>query len=565
MCATKMSCVRIQEMSASNMENNHSAEKEARGKGVRKFKGLDTSGRSTSNRQSLLRRSDRSSERDAERDARTISVPNLLNLGNEQRVTRVGDAAIKGGESGTHAGEDVLRVPQEYTENSFVVSSMSQSAYQAARAQRKSSVDSLMRAAVTVERNDQDLRKMHQNQINSIIDFKNQISDEIQSWPNTGHTSQENAIRSSTEAMKDFTFTDMSSENLDSLKHVANTLHATVKQLDELKRQQRPNEDFNRQRIRLPSIDMMTSNIGSNPQAGLRNYQFPNDEFNRNPRPSNRHLESQFIASSSASSSSSIHQPVTSYVQAHPHNSGNYVSFTGPMTNVSPRINHRATISDPSSAYRSSMMKERQNSATCSNWPLLPFYPLAPSSSSSSSSCPIVFQPPYSSNDSSADSSRQNAAENSIGKRKLESKDQKINMRTQRSSSENSVFQNRQALAHGLLMAENIKRNQQSTTSCIHCGEASTPEWRRGPYGNRTLCNACGLFYRKLVKRFGNKDTNMFMRYRKSTNPEDRRVPSIAEVPKSIQQELDNDKNLDGEYFTIGGTNANFIFSENKK
>lgn len=38
---------------------------------------------------------------------------------------------------------------------------------------------------------------------------------------------------------------------------------------------------------------------------------------------------------------------------------------------------------------------------------------------------------------------------------------------------------------------------------CHRCGTSETPEWRRGPNGPRTLCNACGLFHAKLVKRKG--------------------------------------------------------------
>ena len=42
-----------------------------------------------------------------------------------------------------------------------------------------------------------------------------------------------------------------------------------------------------------------------------------------------------------------------------------------------------------------------------------------------------------------------------------------------------------------------------STNRCHRCGTTETPEWRRGPKGVRTLCNACGLFHAKLVKRKG--------------------------------------------------------------
>lgn len=38
---------------------------------------------------------------------------------------------------------------------------------------------------------------------------------------------------------------------------------------------------------------------------------------------------------------------------------------------------------------------------------------------------------------------------------------------------------------------------------CNHCGANETPEWRRGPDGARTLCNACGLYHAKMVKKNG--------------------------------------------------------------
>lgn len=40
-----------------------------------------------------------------------------------------------------------------------------------------------------------------------------------------------------------------------------------------------------------------------------------------------------------------------------------------------------------------------------------------------------------------------------------------------------------------------------SAQVCLGCNATSTPEWRRGPMGPRTLCNACGLVYAKMVKR----------------------------------------------------------------
>ncbi len=35
---------------------------------------------------------------------------------------------------------------------------------------------------------------------------------------------------------------------------------------------------------------------------------------------------------------------------------------------------------------------------------------------------------------------------------------------------------------------------------CSFCGTQTSPEWRKGPNGPKTLCNACGLVYSKMVK-----------------------------------------------------------------
>ncbi|OBZ84254.1 Biofilm regulator 1 [Choanephora cucurbitarum] len=42
---------------------------------------------------------------------------------------------------------------------------------------------------------------------------------------------------------------------------------------------------------------------------------------------------------------------------------------------------------------------------------------------------------------------------------------------------------------------------QQRNQHCHSCNSTETPEWRRGPLGPRTLCNACGIIWRKLVKK----------------------------------------------------------------
>ncbi|CAG8811901.1 21478_t:CDS:2, partial [Dentiscutata erythropus] len=36
---------------------------------------------------------------------------------------------------------------------------------------------------------------------------------------------------------------------------------------------------------------------------------------------------------------------------------------------------------------------------------------------------------------------------------------------------------------------------------CHSCNIQETPEWRRGPDGARTLCNACGLHFAKMTRK----------------------------------------------------------------
>ncbi|CAL1386284.1 unnamed protein product [Linum trigynum] len=43
---------------------------------------------------------------------------------------------------------------------------------------------------------------------------------------------------------------------------------------------------------------------------------------------------------------------------------------------------------------------------------------------------------------------------------------------------------------------------------CLLCGNDDTPMWRRGPKGGRTLCNACGIKYRKEEDRKNGKQNN---------------------------------------------------------
>ncbi|PPQ98850.1 hypothetical protein CVT24_003403 [Panaeolus cyanescens] len=43
---------------------------------------------------------------------------------------------------------------------------------------------------------------------------------------------------------------------------------------------------------------------------------------------------------------------------------------------------------------------------------------------------------------------------------------------------------------------------------CITCGRTDSPEWRKGPQGPKTLCNACGLRWAKQVRKKKDKATS---------------------------------------------------------
>lgn len=62
-------------------------------------------------------------------------------------------------------------------------------------------------------------------------------------------------------------------------------------------------------------------------------------------------------------------------------------------------------------------------------------------------------------------------------------------------------------------------------TKCCQCESSETPEWRKGPECAPTLCNACGLFHAKLIKRFGKEEASKILIDRKEQGSgSDRRI-----------------------------------------
>ncbi|ORY01548.1 hypothetical protein K493DRAFT_334925 [Basidiobolus meristosporus CBS 931.73] len=60
-------------------------------------------------------------------------------------------------------------------------------------------------------------------------------------------------------------------------------------------------------------------------------------------------------------------------------------------------------------------------------------------------------------------------------------------------------------------------KSNQAKLYCHSCNCTDTPEWRKGPLGPRTLCNACGLIWAKLSKKKA-KEAQMTAKNGKSEN-----------------------------------------------
>lgn len=74
-----------------------------------------------------------------------------------------------------------------------------------------------------------------------------------------------------------------------------------------------------------------------------------------------------------------------------------------------------------------------------------------------------------------------------------------------------------------------IRQNSGEITRCRQCGISETPEWRRGPDGARTLCNACGLYHAKLVKKKGEVEAAQILK--------ERRDPTIEEHNQQMDRQ----------------------------
>ncbi|CAH1422646.1 unnamed protein product [Lactuca virosa] len=96
---------------------------------------------------------------------------------------------------------------------------------------------------------------------------------------------------------------------------------------------------------------------------------------------------------------------------------------------------------------------------------------------------------------------------------------------------------------------ETTHRSDNSLRRCLHCGSDTTPQWRRGPMGPKTLCNACGVRYKsgRLVPEYRPAASPSFVPAKHSNSH--RKVMELRrqlELQNSQQQLVNHISNFDG-------------------
>ncbi|KAF2074076.1 hypothetical protein CYY_004605 [Polysphondylium violaceum] len=98
-----------------------------------------------------------------------------------------------------------------------------------------------------------------------------------------------------------------------------------------------------------------------------------------------------------------------------------------------------------------------------------------------------------------------------------------------------------------LSIAGGVKRAYVTTpkskgTYCNFCGTMETPEWRKGPGGHKTLCNACGLHYAKNIKKEESlKEQQSQYQEKEKLSPQTATMMSLANLVNFQQKNGDDE------------------------
>ncbi|GAM21650.1 hypothetical protein SAMD00019534_048250 [Acytostelium subglobosum LB1] len=73
---------------------------------------------------------------------------------------------------------------------------------------------------------------------------------------------------------------------------------------------------------------------------------------------------------------------------------------------------------------------------------------------------------------------------------------------------------------------------------CEYCHVTETPEWRRGPNGDHTLCNACGLHYAKSLKKKNKDEKENEEREKKAKEEQEENERKMKELKEQRDKSL---------------------------
>jgi len=79
------------------------------------------------------------------------------------------------------------------------------------------------------------------------------------------------------------------------------------------------------------------------------------------------------------------------------------------------------------------------------------------------------------------------------------------------------------------------RENKEGKRKCHSCNTTTTPEWRKGPDGPKTLCNACGLRYSKRMKRIS-KATDSVAHHSTAVNTVITSIPTLPTIEVDMKQ-----------------------------